>query len=479
MIAKPIMISRYSCARRKIMIPFSISAMTSVPNSAPMAVPRPPVRLAPPTTAAAIIGGPGDPGLDISTWLYTRLVQTFTGQRDVIVVDQRGSGYSEPVLTCPEGVAAAYDVLDEPLTDEEAERRVTAGYAACRDRLINDGIDLSAYNTTENGADVTDLMDALGYEQYNLFGVSYGTRLALSVVRDHPERIRAVVLDSLYPPEADPVAEEPTNAAAAIEVLFDECTANPSCAPEYPDLEGTFWELVARLDTSPVTATAPPLEGTSHDAIVDGDFLIRAVVLALARTDLIPHIPKVLDAALHGDDAALSLFVETAFVFGILDAAYPVGLVNSVFCHEEAPFVDLAAYQTALDHAGRIGEGFGAVNWLPTFGTVTDIAAFCNMWQAGDAPAVENEPVTSDLPVLALQGELDLLTPKRSADQAAERLSNATVLEFPAQSHWPTLSDVCPIEIARQFIIDPTSAPNTSCIENMSAIRFWPPPPSG
>src|SRR5690606_20838751 len=107
----------------------------------------------------------------------------FVEDRDLIVFDQRGTGYSEPTLQCQELIDLTYETLDVVLEDEEAFRLDLEASTACRDRLVAQGIDLTAFNTQENAADVRDLRLALGYEEWNLLGISYGTRLGLTVLR--------------------------------------------------------------------------------------------------------------------------------------------------------------------------------------------------------------------------------------------------------------------------------------------------------
>jgi len=135
-----------------------------------------------------LAGGPGGNAVaDVESWLEI----PYLGDRDLILLDQRGTGYSLPSLNCPEVEAG----------EEEVEAGEDNGTEACRDRLIDEGVDLQAYNSAENAADVADLRVALEYDEWNLYGISYGTRLALTVMRDHPEGVRSVIIDSVYPPE--------------------------------------------------------------------------------------------------------------------------------------------------------------------------------------------------------------------------------------------------------------------------------------
>ena len=122
-----------------------------------------------------LAGGPGGSAVkELDGWLDAPYLQ----DRDLVLLDQRGTGYSLPTLNCPEMEQAVQDATQ-----------------ACRDRLVEEGVDLQAYSSVENAADVADLRVALGYDEWNLYGISYGTRLALTVMRDHPEGVRSVVLE--------------------------------------------------------------------------------------------------------------------------------------------------------------------------------------------------------------------------------------------------------------------------------------------
>ena len=175
-------------------------------------------------------GGPGGSALyDAWYWFESPIRE----RRDIVLIDQRGTGYSQPSLNCPE-------IEDEDVytADEELDAA-----RACSRRLRREGVDLKQYNSAATAADLADLRVALGLEQVNLLGVSYGTRAALTAMRDSPQGIRSVVLDSAYPPEVDAYTEEAANAAAAIEVLLNGCAADRRCAKAYPKLESTFYQI--------------------------------------------------------------------------------------------------------------------------------------------------------------------------------------------------------------------------------------------
>ena len=137
----------------------------------------------------------------------------------------------------------------------------TEAICSCHDRLVSEDINLAAYNSAESAADLNDLRLTLGYEEWNLVGISYGTRLALTAMRDYPEGIRCVILDSTYPLQVSLYAEMPANFDRALNVFFHGCTTDPACSEAYPELEIVFFQLVDQLNDSPITFSATNSEG--------------------------------------------------------------------------------------------------------------------------------------------------------------------------------------------------------------------------
>ncbi|MFZ0545433.1 MAG: alpha/beta fold hydrolase, partial [Candidatus Promineifilaceae bacterium] len=223
-----------------------------------------------------LAGGPGGSALDDfvadpESWNYP-----FLETRDLILIDQRGTGHSLPTLDCPEFQTAA----DNENPDE-----------LCYDRLVNEGIDLTGYNTPENAADIADLREALGYPEWDLLGISYGTRLALEVMRNHPQGIRAVILDSVFPPNADTPVDEIYSVTDALAQLYADCDRDDYCRETYPDLEAVFLDTVQRLNDD-------------QTAEIYGDDLVFALSNAFSDTSLIPLIPYVIYAVSEGNYAA-------------------------------------------------------------------------------------------------------------------------------------------------------------------------------
>lgn len=167
--------------------------------------------------------------------------------------------------------------------------------------LAAEGIDLKQYNTLTNAADLEDLRLALGYEQWNLLGSSYGTRLALTAMREYPQGIRSVVLDSTRPLQINE-SQTPADAERAFQTLFRGCAADPTCNAAYPDLERVFYDLVEQLNTKPVTLPGiDPFTGRTYDVLINGDTMISTLFQAMYSTEIIPLLPRAIyDAARKG-----------------------------------------------------------------------------------------------------------------------------------------------------------------------------------
>lgn len=386
-------------------------------------------------------GGPGGMAL-VATEIWAEL--GYNSQRDVILFDQRGTGYSEPNLNCPEWNDA------DQLYD---------GLAACHERLVAEGVNLGHYNSATSAIDVQDLRQALGLadQQFNLLGSSYGTRLALTIMRDYPEDIRSVILDSVYPPNVDSYAEDPGVSQRAFDRFFAGCAANNYCAETYPDLELVFYELLDELDVEPVYL--PEL-----DYEVAGADLYEALVQALYDTEAIPYLPLLIYDAYEGDETALEELMY--YAEGTLYYSEPdedsEGMFYSVQCYEELPFTSLEQVTAAT---ADLDEDIQA----EVLASFEEDVRICELWNAGVAPLIENAAVNSDIPTLIVAGEYDPVTPPEWGYLAAETLNNHYIYEFPGHGHGISTESSCAVEVALTFLNDPTSPPDHSCLTELSS----------
>jgi len=414
-------------------------------------------------------GGPGGNALEIASLTFNRRFAPFLANRDFIIFDQRGVGYSEPALDCQELIDLTYETLAQDLSPEEILALSTEAIRSCRDRLVSEGVNLAAYNSAESAADLNDLRLALGYEEWNLYGISYGTKLALTTMRDYPQGIRSVILDSTYPLPVSIYAEMPVNFDRALNILFDGCAADPAGSEAYPDLETVFWELVEQLNASPFTlSVTQPLSGETYDVLMNGDGLIWFLFKSLYSTELIPHLPKIIFDVRDGNYDTLAL-VTGSFLVDIDFVSH--GMNYSVQCGEEVYFSTPEELAAACDAYPEL-QSFFYSTCHPDEG----ICAICEAWGAKEADPIENEAVASGIPTLVLAGEYDPITPPSWGEMVADNLSSSFLFEFPGVGHGASVSGVeCPLSIALAFLDDPTTQPDGSCVAVMSGPAFFVP----
>ncbi|SDF48736.1 alpha/beta hydrolase fold [Blastococcus aurantiacus] len=412
-------------------------------------------------------GGPGQSTLELVPQGFAQLYEPLTANRDLVLLDQRGTGLSEPSLACDEYTEWALGSLGSGLSDEELEAGAFDALDECHERLADDGVDFADYNSAASAADLEDLRVALDYDEWNLYGISYGTRLAQQAMRDHPDGIRSVVLDSAYPADADLYEEMPGNAERAMDALFATCADDPACATAYPDLSRTFQDLVAKLNAAPAPITVVDASsGERVDDELDGDALVGFLFDSLYSTELVPHLPEVITAASAGEFGSIGLLLGTQTQSLDFQA---IGQQLAVQCHEEVSFgsrEDVAA--AAADHP--LVEGYFESG--PSSGS--GIFDVCDSWDAGEAGSEANEKVSSDIPTLVLAGDLDPITPPRWGEQVAEDLSEAFYVQFPFTGHGALPSHECAVGIAEDFLDEPGQEPATGCVDDIAAPAFTP-----
>ena len=195
------------------------------------------------------------------------------------VSGQRGTMKDDPFLACLEVDQFLVKAVGIGAQDPAYAQQSGAAVHACRDRIAKDVIDVAAYNTTESVADVADLRTAMGINEWNIYALSYGTDLALQVLRDRPDGIRSVVLDSVLPPPAN-IAESGWEwAAHSYGAIFDACVADPACGQAFPDSRAEFTRMVGELSANPIGLTVD-VGGTPTDVVIDGYKLASGVVVA-------------------------------------------------------------------------------------------------------------------------------------------------------------------------------------------------------
>ena len=398
-----------------------------------------------PDPVVVLAGGPGGTlaGNGSSALTGYAPIRLLTGRqagRDLILLDQRGVGHSRPALDCA------------PIGD-------LASGLACRNRLTARGIDLSAYTTEEDAADVAELGPALGYRQVNLFGYSYGSRLALTVMREYPHGIRSVILISPVPPQADYLADFPGNEARAFQALFDGCAHDPRCAAAYPQLARDFRTAVTRLDARPRQLPVR-IDGTDRTLRLDGRVLVSLLSNGI-YLDKMAILPRAIHHAATGGNLSDWAQVVTDGAAAIADVGVSVGMAQSVQCADEAPFVNRQRAR-ALDaaHPEQRHVFLQPAWWFD----------LCARWPAGPAGPAGHTPVHSTIPALIVTGQYDPAAPPAYGRLAAATLTRGYFTEFPGLGHIP--EDSCVLSVEAGFLRRPLQRPGTSCIQQMPPIRW-------
>ena len=396
-------------------------------------------------------GGPGQAASE--SWPLLRgVLRDVNRSRDIVMIDQRGTGQSNP-LTCPIPEGAELDTV----LDLDFVRDWTAD---CRDQL---DADLTQYTTTRSAHDFDRVREAIGYETINLLGVSYGTRMAQVYLREFPERVRSVVLDSVVPMTLALGSEHAVALDQALDQVLGDCADNDVCAARFPNLGSRLDRLVAELRETPRDiVVVHPVTGTVEPMRMDADTLavaIRILAYQSATQGMLPLlIHEATEPASDGHEPLARLAAQAIMVEASLGDQIYRGLEMSVMCTEDFPDIvrDPAAADTLM------GD---------TMYEALDVQ--CGVWPRGDRPDDFHQPVRSDTPVLLLSGERDPVTPPRYADAVAEHLPNSVHLVAGGQGH-AVSSNACMRDVIAEFVaaaaVDDL---DTDCVERIQPAPFF------
>lgn len=319
-------------------------------------------------------------------------------------------------------------------------------YAACRARLVASGVDLDQYDSGTSAADIADLRRALGISSWNLFGVSYGTTLALTTMRAHPEGVRSAVIDSVYPLTVGGGPETVVaSAERAFAKLYAGCAADPACDAAFPDVEQAVADVVAAYNADPhESVITDPLTGRRRPIAITGNDIVAGLFQALYDAALIPLLPSIIDQLRARQTGIIDVFAADG-ISGAVEAHE--ALTQSVECSDRAAFPE--------DYAEAVAEH-------PEYAGLVS-PSVCEAWDVQPAPPGFNDPVTSDIATLVLAGEYDPITPPADSRGAADALGNATYVEFPGIGHGAVRSHECADGIFHAFLEAPGAPLDTSC----------------
>lgn len=406
-----------------------------------------------------LAGGPGQAAAELVAQvlpIFDRVHQT----RDLVFVDQRGTGQSSP-LECEDSQDAGLAERFREGIDEPALRGCLAGYADA-------GIDVRQYLTPQAMDDLDEVRSALGYDKIDLWGASYGTRAALVYLRRHGEHVRAAVIDGVAPPTDSLLLSAAPDAQRAFELIFQGCEQDPSCRATYPDLRGKFTDLLARLRKEPAKVTvAHPLTGAPTELTITADAFALNLHGLLYVPEISSLLPLIIQRASQGD---FGPFVAQAYgVSGSIGHGISQGMFFSVICAEDAP----AATPEAIAKA-TAGTYMGAE-------FADELKQVCAFWPRGALPGGYHQLVRSDVPVLLLTGELDPVTPPQHAEATRAGLSHGRALVVPGVGHGATPQGCVPALVYDFLEAGTADALDAGCAERLTRppffVSFAGPPP--
>lgn len=356
-----------------------------------------------------ISGGPGQASTT-SFVDWSAALDRLRFERDIVLVDQRGTGKSRP-LQC---------TLPTDLNEYDAQA-IRDLAKSCLAQLPAD----PRYYTTSVAVKDLDLVrEALGVDQLNIYGISYGTRVALHYLRQYPQHTRSVILDGVVPPDLNLGPGIALDAQAAMNQMFARCKADQACAKNFPKLEQGFYRIEKRLEKAALTLSLPnPVSGELEFKKFGPDEFALAMRLLSYSPETVALIPLLLQNG-YRDDNFQPLAAQAAMVGETLADSINAGMHNAVVCSEDVPFYNDRDYSKSDIRQTYIG-----------LSTLESLINICSVWPRGLVDDNFKEPVNSAKPVLLLSGEADPVTPPRYALQAARSLSNHKHLQGKAQGH--------------------------------------------
>lgn len=401
-------------------------------------------------------GGPGGSAL-ATLELWAIPPTPFLAERDVIIMDQRGTGYSEPRFNCDYEltlVGGGQETMDAGQYQQEQIDAVKRCY-----KRLDDLYNLESYSTVDAAADIEDLRKEFELPQVNLFGVSYGTRLALQVMADFPASVRSAVLDSTYPFEPHRFDEGPANAWRSLDAVFQACAATPSCNAANPDLQGALAGIIDELDANPITYEAKKLNNDIVEYKFTGQDYIDTLFSFMYDSGSAQAMPRAITLSKTDPEAGLNLLSDSVGLS--INATDDVGrrpsFSNGLFyllsCSEEYPFDDPATMDML---SGGIPEPM-KTKFVQSRKDLFDI---CTSWTL---PKRELAKTSVDVPTLVLAGSFDPITPPAWGHIAADRLPKATYVEVEGAGHGVFFSGDCARDLVASFVVDPASATGKTC----------------
>ncbi len=395
-----------------------------------------------------LAGGPGQGAVQFYSG-YAAAFEPARRNRDILLVDQRGTGESSR-MDCP--------IEDEILAGEYSIEETVRFTNDCLDQLPHDP---AWFTTSIAVSDLEAVREALGYSALNLYGVSYGTRVAQHFARRYPESTRTVVLDGVAPPQLSLGPEIATESQRAVDNILARCAADPDCNERFPGVEASFAALVEKLRVEPQQLSVPnPSTGRPEDLSFGAAEFAGAIRLLAYTPSSIALMPLLVHEGANGNLVPLaSQYLMTVVA---LTDSLALGMHNSIMCNEDVPFYDRAT----IDFESIEASYMGALQ-------IEALEAMCSVWPEGPVDDEFKVALATDIPILLLSGDADPITPPRYADLAMVDLENARHLIGQHQGHGQ-LAVGCTRRIVAKFIDTANlDSIESDCLEQSFVMPFF------
>ncbi|MEM9540080.1 MAG: alpha/beta hydrolase [Cyanobacteria bacterium P01_E01_bin.42] len=385
-------------------------------------------------------GGPGASSLQrIRHFIPGGMLLPLQRQRDILFIEQRGAYYSQPYLPCDRNVL--------PID--------------CKERWEREGINLDAFNMVQHADDIALVTQSLGYDRFNYYGTSYASQLALYILRQHPQRLRSVILDATIATDSDIGFYQFHSFSRALGNIFRACDRDRLCRENYPNLEQQFTQLLAQLEQNPQNLTIAIAGGMEEEyyylnldtfTIFIRDFLYDAHQYA-------PQLPRLIHDLSRND-------------FTLFKNIYRQRL------REATRLADGMRFATICAAPNPPHPDLGLPPLLPSLEQISTISTtlsnFCKFfYPVTPLPDRVYEPVRSHIPTLIVHGAYDPITPLPYGKYVARFLGNAYVFEYPGLGHGVLEQGNCPVIMALAFLDRPQRPPDGSCIAKMGQWGIW------
>ncbi|MBW1295676.1 alpha/beta fold hydrolase [Aquimarina litoralis] len=413
------------------------------------------------TDADAVVfiqGGPGASGVqNIGSWYKHPLRE----KNDIVLFDIRGTGFSEPRL-CPDLGKKFMEILAKNQSETEDEKQKTAEALSCKQDLLNQGVDIEAYNSLSVSQDLHALKTLLGYSNWHVYGASYGTYMAQVYANMYPTDIKTLSLDSSISDISTYYTKNTTNYISSLSKVFKKCLNDSVCNDQYPDLEQVYYKTIADLEEQPITVKVDKKLIESGEFTYNSEDFKIAIQQALYHKKLVEVIPLLIYQFQERNEDALGNLVP-AFS-SLLGMDY--GVYYCVSCNETLPNNKISEYQT---DASRYKGLKGGVSFYKSDFKV------CEKWNLSRQDTIVPYDLSKlssiSSPVLIFSGEYDPITPVGNGDEVARKFKNGYTVIGHNLGHVPGFTKTGN-QVAEAFINDPDKQIDVSAFNNEDAVDF-------